>query len=58
MLGIHVGTVDFKLFVSISFALGSQHRRSFWWNMDGYPYTNVLMYMFDYNREYDKFRPR
>ena len=29
----HVGHVDFMLFVSISFALGSQRERSFQWNM-------------------------
>ena len=28
-----VGHVDFMLFVSISFALGSQRERSFQWNM-------------------------
>ena len=31
--GSHVGHVDFMLFVSISFALGSQCERGFWWNM-------------------------
>ena len=28
-----VGHVDFMLFVSISFTLGSQHKSNFWWNM-------------------------
>ena len=31
--GARVGHVDFMLFVSISFALGSQCERGFWWNM-------------------------
>ena len=29
----HVGHVDFMLFVSNLFALGTQHKPSFWWNM-------------------------
>ena len=33
-VGAHVGHVHFKLFVSISFALGSQRERGFQWNMD------------------------
>ena len=30
---IRVGHADFMLFVSISFALGGQRKRGFWWNM-------------------------
>ena len=32
-IGAGVGHVDFRLFVSISFAFGSQRKRSFQWNM-------------------------
>ena len=32
-VGARVGHVHFMLFVSISFALGSQRERSFQWNM-------------------------
>ena len=32
-VGAGVGHVHFRLFVSISFAFGSQHKRSFQWNM-------------------------
>ena len=32
-VGARVGHVDFMLFVSISFVLGSQRERNFWWNM-------------------------
>ena len=32
-LGIRVGHADFMMFVSISFALGSQRGLGFWWNM-------------------------
>ena len=32
-VGARVGHVHFMLFVSISFALGSQHKRGFQWNM-------------------------
>ena len=32
-IGTRVGHVHFMLFVSISFALGSQRKRSFQWNM-------------------------
>ena len=28
-----VSLVDFMLFASISFALGTQRKRNFWWNM-------------------------
>ena len=34
-----VGHLHFMLFVSISFALGSQHKRSFQWNMGCTPWT-------------------
>ena len=33
-VGAPIGHVHFMLFVSISFALGSQRKRSFQWNMD------------------------
>ena len=32
-VGAHVGHVDFMLLVSISFVMGSQCERGFWWNM-------------------------
>ena len=32
-IGAHIGHVHFMLFASISFTLGSQHKRTFWWNM-------------------------
>ena len=32
-LGACIGHVEFMLFVSISFVLGSQHEHGFWWNM-------------------------
>ena len=32
--GVCIGHVYFMLFVSISFALGSQHKRNFEWNMN------------------------
>ena len=32
-VGAGVGHVHFRLFASISFAFGSQHKRSFQWNM-------------------------
>ena len=32
-VGAGIGHVHFRLFVSISFALGSQRKRSFQWNM-------------------------
>ena len=31
--GVCISHVDFMLFVSISFALGSQRKRNSWWNM-------------------------
>ena len=36
--GVCVGRVNFMLFVLFSFALGSQHKRCFWW-----PHTNMLV---------------
>ena len=32
-VGACIDHVEFMLFVSISFVLGSQHEHSFWWNM-------------------------
>ena len=38
-VGVRVGHVHFMLFVSISFALGSQRECSFQWNMGLTPHT-------------------
>ena len=41
---IRVGHVHLMLFVSISFALGSQHEREFWWNMGFIHYYTLLLF--------------
>ena len=46
-IGACVGHVDFMMFVSISFALGSQHKCSFQWNM-GFTLCQFLDYMYIY----------
>ena len=41
MLKICVGHVDFKLFVSLLFTLGTQRECAFWWNMCYIQYQEI-----------------
>ena len=42
-VGARIGHVDFMLFVSISFALGSQRKRGFQWNMGLTPHAPFVV---------------
>ena len=48
-IGARVGHVHFMLFVSVSFALGSQRKRGFQWNMGSFTFALSSQHSFRWN---------